>query len=376
MHINANFDGGNIQVASATSPADIRLKIPMDAGGRHGQWFFFQLCDVGGQACKITIENAGEMSYPKGFEDYGVAVSTDLEFWFRIETTFDGQSLTWDCTPDTDVIYFAYFAPYSFERHQQLIAQTLASPGVSSQVLCSTPDGHALTLLVVGEPGPNKKSCWTIARQHPGETMAEWWMEGFLERLTDPEDSVSRALLEQAVFYVVPNMNPDGGVRGHLRVNANGVNLNRAWKEPHEEESPEVFFVRQRMHEVGVDFFMDVHGDEALPYNFIAAAEGIPSWNDDMNAKLQDFKQRLAAICPDFQTEFGYPLSAPNSADFRKASDYVSETFGCLGMTLEMPFKDAANHPIPEIGWSPGRCKQLGEACLDAIWQTMPRWSS
>ena len=58
-------------------------------------------------------------------------------------------------------------------------------------------------------------------------------------------------------------------------------------------------------------------------------------------------------------------------AGLRKATDYVAETFGCLSMTLEMPFKDAANHPMPDIGWSPGRSQRLGAACVDAIWQTL-----
>ena len=151
MHINDNFDGGNIDVQSATSPRDIRLRIKMDLGGRHGQWFFFQLCDVGGEACKITIENAGDMSYPKGFEGYGVATSTDLEHWFRTDTAFNGQSLIWRCTPQSDAIYFAYFAPYSFERHQKLINRTLASPDTSAEVLCVTPDGHPPDVVDAGK---------------------------------------------------------------------------------------------------------------------------------------------------------------------------------------------------------------------------------
>ncbi len=373
MHINDCFDGGNIEVRTAETPADIRLNIRMDQGGRHGQWFFFQLCDVRGEACTITLENAGDMSYPAGFEDYGVVASTDLAHWFRIDTTFDGQALSWRCTPESDAIYFAYFAPYPFDRHQRLLSRALAAPGVSAEVLCATPDGHALSLLTLGVPGGDKAPCWVIARQHPGESMAEWWMEGFLERMTDPEDPVAHALLERTVMYVVPNMNPDGSVRGHLRCNAKGVNLNRAWKEPDEAESPEVFFTRRRMHETGVDFFLDVHGDEALPYNFIAGGEGVPSWTDDMERELQAFKTRLAAISPDFQTEFGYERTPPGTADLRKATDYVAEHFGCLAMTLEMPFKDNANHPMPDIGWSPGRCKRLGASCVDAIWQTLQR---
>lgn len=49
----------------------------------------------------------------------------------------------------------------------------------------------------------NKRVIWMVARQHPGEAMAEWFVEGFLDRLTDPHDGASMRVLEHAVFYVV-----------------------------------------------------------------------------------------------------------------------------------------------------------------------------
>ena len=39
-------------------------------------------------------------------------------------------------------------------------------------------------------------------------------------------------------------MNPDGSYRGHLRTNAKGANLNREWKSPTLELSPEVSHIR------------------------------------------------------------------------------------------------------------------------------------
>ena len=29
-----------------------------------------------------------------------------------------------------------------------------------------------------GEAAPNRRQVWIVARQHPGESMAEWFMEG------------------------------------------------------------------------------------------------------------------------------------------------------------------------------------------------------
>src|SRR3546814_6555350 len=79
--------------------------------------------------------------------------------------------------------------------------------------------------------------------------MAEWWMEGALEKLTDPADPHARALRGKCRFHIVPNMNPDGARRGHLRTNFAGVNLNREWDDPTPERSPEVLCVRNAMDE-------------------------------------------------------------------------------------------------------------------------------
>ena len=65
-------------------------------------------------------------------------------------------------------------------------------------------------------------------------------MQGLLNRLLDKHDALSKKLLRDAVFYVVPNMNPDGTWRGHMRTNAAGANLNLEWAHPTAEQSPEV----------------------------------------------------------------------------------------------------------------------------------------
>ncbi|PTB85836.1 hypothetical protein C9940_04735, partial [Pseudidiomarina aestuarii] len=209
---------------------------------------------------------------------------------------------------------------------------------------------------------------WVTARQHPGESMAEWFIEGLLGRLLDDEDGAVRKLLQNNVFYVVPNMNPDGSVRGHLRTNAIGVNLNREWEQPSLEQSPEVYHVLKAMDQTGVDMYLDIHGDENLPYNFVAGAEGVPSYNEQMDALGNRFKAALVAITPEFQTEFGYDVDAPGEANMTVASNAVAERFQCLAFTLEMPFKDNANLPDADFGWSANRSQQLGADVISAIY--------
>lgn len=89
-------------------------------------------------------------------------------------------------------------------------------------------------------------------------------MEGLIERLQNPQDAEIATLLAEAEFYLVPNMNPDGAYRGHLRTNHAGQDLNRAWQSASSERSPEVLFVLQHMQRIGVDLFLDIHGDEEI----------------------------------------------------------------------------------------------------------------
>lgn len=50
-----------------------------------------------------------------------------------------------------DSIYFAYFPPYSYVRHQELIARIHAKKNVRLEVLGETLDGYDLDVLRIGK---------------------------------------------------------------------------------------------------------------------------------------------------------------------------------------------------------------------------------
>ena len=367
MHITANFDAGNIDVISLEDKKDIQLAIRPDVGDEFFQWFNFRLTGQVGEQYVLNIVNAGQASYLEGWENYQAVASYDREYWFRLPTSYKDGKLTIVAELECDTIQIAYFAPYSYERHQDLLATVQTHPLVTLEHLGETLDKRDLTLVKVGDGDAKKRNIWITARQHPGETMAEWLVEGLLYSLLNSDNATAKLLLDKANIYIVPNMNPDGSVRGHLRTNAVGTNLNREWLNPSLEKSPEVFHVINKMEETGVDLFYDVHGDEALPYVFLAGSQGTPSYNDRL-ARLRDkFSDVLKLANADFQSEFGYNIDAPGTANMTIATHWVAERFDCLANTLEMPFKDNGNVPDADTGWSPERSIKLGEASLVAM---------
>ncbi|MFL6774970.1 MAG: M14-type cytosolic carboxypeptidase [Sphingomicrobium sp.] len=369
LSISSSFDAGNIRVIRQDdSGAD--LEIVNDHLSDFYQWFYFRVAGGAGRELTLRITNCAGSAYPNGWPDYKAVMSIDREEWVRIdETSFADGVLTMKLTPVQDVVWIAYFAPYSMERHHDLITQTAALDGIGYRSLGKSLDGQDIDCLTIGN-GP--LSVWLYARQHPGESMAEWWMEGALEKLTDDDDPVARVLRKECTFRVVPNMNPDGSRRGHLRTNAAGVNLNREWHAPSAEKSPEVLSVRNAMDQTGVDFAMDVHGDEAIPANFLAGFEGIPSLTDKQLRLFNLFGETLERLSPDFQRQQGYEIPPPGGANMSMSTTQLAERYGCVSMTLEMPFKDNFDLPDEVYGWSPQRSKYLAFACLDALHAVLP----
>lgn len=367
IQIDAAFDSGNIEVLSIAG-ATARLAIRKDAHSDFYQWFHFRVAGAQGRELTLKITGLAGSAYPDGWPGYRAAVSEDRDFWGRADSSYDagedGGTLTIRYRPDGNLAWFAYFAPYSMERHHDLVAAMAEADGVDYRVLGYSLEGQAIDCLELGE---GDKQVWLYARQHPGESMAEWWMEGALECLTDPSDPIARRLRQLCRFHIVPNANPDGSCRGHLRTNAAGMNLNREWAEPSADKSPEVLAIRNAMDASGVDFAMDVHGDEAIPHVFLAGFEGIPSWTEAQQGGFDRYKAILKRRTPDFQTRHGYPVAGKGRANLAMSTNQVAERFGCTAMTLEMPFKDNDDLPCPAQGWSPERSKLLGRDCLGAL---------
>src|ERR1700754_1937581 len=397
LSITSNFDAGAIEVLSCEHADDIRLRVRRDSHAEFAQWFYFRLSGARGERCVMKFENAGDCAFAEGWRNYHAMASYDRVNWFRVPTTYDGRVLTIDHTPDFDRIYYAYFEPYSEERHAEFLGAVQQMPHATLTELGKSVEGRPVSMLTLGTPdaddaaagpaaanagagasvvagagtGTKKKRIWIIARQHPGETMAEWFVEGLVKRLAGwgdlLVDPVARKLYDHAVFYIVPNMNPDDSVRGSLRTNAVGANLNREWMEPDAARSPEVLVVRDAIRATGCDLFFDIHGDEVLPYVFVAGSEMLPGFTERQAREQKAFIEGFRQASPDFQDKYGYEASKYRQDALKLASKFIGNEFGCLSLTLEMPFKDNANLPDERVGWNGEGSAALGAAILHGV---------
>ena len=220
--ITSTFDSGNIEVKAIETAKDgatvFRLAIAPDAytsgtdNRTHRQWFHFRASNVKGRRCVFRIENIDETSFRDGFINYTVCSSYDKDYWWRcrattyktpedeargfaplakfnsdardfapapappagvdpVATSDAGSVLEWTLTPEHGSVWFAYWTPYSFERHMSVVAELARAPAcVAHRVIGRSLDGRPLDMLVFGD-GPAQ--LYLAARQHPGESMAE-----------------------------------------------------------------------------------------------------------------------------------------------------------------------------------------------------------
>ena len=372
IKISSRFDCGNIEIIDADDPAAIRLAIRQDVTGplQEYMWFYFVLTGARGLRCGFQVGNAGGTRWaPVGWENYRIVASYDRTEWFRIPTTYGAGTLAWQHAVERDRIWYAYHTPYHAAERMALLERCAASQRARVEVLGETVDGRDLEMITIGEPGKDKRVCWIVARQHPGETQAEAAAERLVDRLLDEADPVSRSLLQQAVFYVVPNINPDGSARGNYRTNAAGIDLNRAWSNTSKEKSPEVWLVRERMRGTGIDFNLDLHADESRPYVWPVGTAGIPSLTDGQVRLRKAFDQALLRASPDYRPDKPDDRAdpAPGTDPLAMCTSWTAETFGCLSLFIEFPFLDNVFAPDARYGWTAHRSRLFGAACLDAL---------
>ena len=99
----------------------------------------------------------------------------------------------------------------------------------------------------------------------------------------------------------------------------------------------------KKMQEAGCDLFLDIHGDEEIPFNFLAGSEGIPSFNERLRDLQNTFSTAFVRASPDFQPKPGYTVDEPGKANLAISSNgvrhcvqYINDLLVCHTVNLHV----------------------------------------
>ena len=138
MHIDSHFDSGNIEVVELLDNNTANLRIQMDAGDEHMQWFHFRVDGAKGKDVSLRIVNAGEASYPKAWNGYRVCTSVDRQTWTRVDTTFEDGVLTIVIDVGTTATYSVSWGDESVQGEVELEFETFQPNGEGCDPICFT----------------------------------------------------------------------------------------------------------------------------------------------------------------------------------------------------------------------------------------------
>jgi len=305
LSINSNFESGNIIVNSIQeNRAYLEIKkdpyIQDKKQNKYQYWFYFKAKNVLNEKHTFIIQNLQIIPNPwdKNNDWYGLNIcySYDNKTWKRCKTVFTGSEIHWTIKPTKNIIWFAYYPPYTFSRTKKLFG--------NDKIIGYSHQKNPIYMKTIGK-GPI--TVWVIARQHPGETIGSWMMEGFLKRVKQ----LGKKLSKHYTIKMIGNANPDGTILGHWYTNAKGLNLNRDWTNT---ESKEIKCIKKEFERKNkCDLFFDLHGDEGSFEHFLVASYANKNIlhntiNKYLNEKNENFRE------DNFYPEY-YMRNAQGSAD-------------------------------------------------------------
>lgn len=115
-------------------------------------------------------------------------------------------------------VEFCSQPPYSYST----LINNLTEMSIDYKVLCKSMMGRKVPYLTFHEQKAPKAFAIVIARQHPGESVGSWMMDGLLRKLSKSTDCGVQ-------WLIVPMMCVDGVILGNNRTGLAGYDYNRYW---------------------------------------------------------------------------------------------------------------------------------------------------
>lgn len=278
--IRSDFEGGSIGRVRQLAPRHFRCgvkgEVDQDKRNRQASWYYFRL--EGGAGAETTIDLTdlpGEYNYKFGALPITGATRPFISYDRKTWTVLPESAVEWDAgeprlrmrfTPARSPVWVAHVPPYTTEDLNRLLADKKGNPNLTVAEAGKSAAGRALWLLTVtnpARPASGKKVLWLMARQHAWESGTSWVVDGAVRFLLQ-EDARAARLRDAFIFKIFPMADPDGVVRGGVRFNVNGYDVNRNWDIADPKLMPEIAALRKTV--LGwvdgggrIDLFLSLH---------------------------------------------------------------------------------------------------------------------
>lgn len=270
VKISTDFDTGSIgsyrlvdSVWILRTPEDSLLTLSLEIDSRYdplnpvdtslkpsARWYHFRLEGVKNKNLFIKINNS-EVIRP--FYSYD---GINYQRFDQSENRFK-NSINKYFTRDT--VYISHFIPYTLERYKNKMDDWEQNPYVTRSVIGQSTLGKPIEMLTITSPAGNsdKKRVWIHGRSHPSEAPSSWHLEAMTDYILS-DAPLAIEMRENAIFYIVPIINPDGVHGGYSRSSSTGVNIEINWDRPDSTTMPEIKSLKNALRQVTAEAPLDL----------------------------------------------------------------------------------------------------------------------
>ena len=180
------------------------------------------------------------------------------------------------------------------------------------------------------------KTIVIIGRQHPGETLSSYFIEGIITYILENKDN-----LNNTNFLIYPIVNKNGVENGNHRY-YNNNDYNRLWNK--DNEIKELDYIKKELKNYNINLFIDVHCDEITKDDYIR------SKNNINQSKVGDIK---ILTDPSKIKRFLRALIKQRKIINLKdetARDYITKVYKCNSILVELSLLNYNKEECEEKG--------------------------
>ena len=324
----SEFNSGNMKQCTQVKENHFSIIIASDCEGKYilnkisifKIWFYFGVMSEKERNVKISIDNLNNFykifkngykicynildenetpisyqnKYKENEEINWKRLEKDYELALDVETNLLSIKFNFDL-PKKRYVLFSFCFPWSYDKNESFlkyIKEKTKNKNIyyHDEILTLSKEKRNIHLLTITskkniinnkkEPNlnglfPDKNRCNLImhdkhiifitARVHPGETPGTLTFNGILKLLVDNDNQMSKILLDNFIFKLIPIINVDGVSNGHFRLNMEGYNLNRCYLGPSPKITPENYAITKLFYfyssNFKVRYYFDLHAD-------------------------------------------------------------------------------------------------------------------
>ena len=224
VSFNSDFSGARLDSCEKLAKHQYHIGIlPENEPVNPSPWFSFKLHSE--HAARVQIKLTFNGNNPR----YLPKLSTDGIHWQNIEFDTKGQEMWLSVNTDTKPVWISAQEVIDNQEYDIWLAALQAQrPEILVETLGQSEKGRPIKALIK-QSAQNKEWLVVIGRQHPPEVTGAMALFAFSESLL-LDDTLREPFFNRFNLLLVPDVNPDGVETGNWRHNANGIDLNRDWK--------------------------------------------------------------------------------------------------------------------------------------------------